>query len=107
MAFLQRETLWVNQLADGVAVLVLDLPGRTVNVLTRQMLADLDAALDQLNAASGFRLLIIRGGKTGQFIAGADIHELSAIKSSTEAEAISRRGQELFNKLASFPLPTA
>jgi len=37
MAFCQTENLWVNQLADGVAALVLDLPGRKVNVLNRQV----------------------------------------------------------------------
>ena len=43
MAFFQAETLWVNQLADGVACLVLDVPGRSVNVLTRQVMTDLDS----------------------------------------------------------------
>lgn len=107
MAFFERDTLWIDELSDGVATLVMDVPGRGMNVLTAQLLADLDAALECLAADSGFRLLILRGGKAGQFLAGADIQELSAIQTPAQAEEYSRRGQEVFAKLAALAMPTA
>src|SRR5206468_2742372 len=54
MAFFQTDTLWVNQLADGVAALILDVPDRPVNVLSRRVLADLDEALDRVAAEDSF-----------------------------------------------------
>jgi 3-hydroxyacyl-CoA dehydrogenase/enoyl-CoA hydratase/3-hydroxybutyryl-CoA epimerase len=96
----------VSQLADGVAALVLDVPGRSVNVLNRQVLADLEAALDRVAAEPSFRLLLIRSGKPGTFLAGADLHELGAVATAEEAAALSERGQRLFSKLAGLRLPT-
>jgi 3-hydroxyacyl-CoA dehydrogenase/enoyl-CoA hydratase/3-hydroxybutyryl-CoA epimerase len=106
MAFFQAETLWVNQLADGVACLVLDVPGRSVNVLSRRVLDDLSAALDRVGAASTFDLLIVRSGKAGSFIAGADLHEFARVTTAAEATAISETGQRLFDRLAALPIPT-
>src|SRR5262249_49769671 len=104
MAFFQAESLWVSRLADGVASLVLDLPDRPVNVLNRQVLADLEAALDGVEADSSFQLLLIRSGKPDSFLAGADLHELGAVRTGEEAVALSERGQRLFGRLAGLRL---
>ncbi|HYT93711.1 MAG TPA: 3-hydroxyacyl-CoA dehydrogenase NAD-binding domain-containing protein [Gemmataceae bacterium] len=107
MAFFQTDNLWVNQLDDGVAALILDMPDRSVNVLARRVLADLDAALDRVAGESSFRLLVIRSGKPGTFIAGADVHELLALGSPDEAGKLSEHGQRVFDKLAALPIPSA
>jgi 3-hydroxyacyl-CoA dehydrogenase/enoyl-CoA hydratase/3-hydroxybutyryl-CoA epimerase len=106
MAFFQAETLWVNQLADGVACLILDLPGRSVNVLTSQVLADLARALERISGEPSFRLVIMRSGKPGSFVAGADLHELAQVHSAAEASAASEGGQRLFDQLAELRVPT-
>ena len=59
--------------------------GRSVNVLTQQVLADLEQAIDRIAAEKSFRLLIIRSGKPGTFIAGADV-------ARTGGDTIGRRG---------------
>ena len=76
MAFFQSESLWVNQLADETASLVLDVPARKVNVLGEQVLGELEQALERIAAAGQFRALIIRSGKQDHFCAGADLHQL-------------------------------
>jgi 3-hydroxyacyl-CoA dehydrogenase/enoyl-CoA hydratase/3-hydroxybutyryl-CoA epimerase len=106
MAFFQTDTLWVSQLADGAAALVLNVPGRSVNVLSRQVLADLEVALERVAAEPSFRLLLVRSGKPGSFIAGADLQEFRAVQGAQEAVAISERGQRLFDKLADLRMPT-
>jgi 3-hydroxyacyl-CoA dehydrogenase/enoyl-CoA hydratase/3-hydroxybutyryl-CoA epimerase len=106
MAFFQAESLWVSRLAGGVASVVLDLPDRPVNVLNRQVFADLDAALDRIEAESSFQLLLLRSGKPDSFVAGADLHELSAIRTTEDALALSERGQRLFNRLADLRVPS-
>jgi 3-hydroxyacyl-CoA dehydrogenase/enoyl-CoA hydratase/3-hydroxybutyryl-CoA epimerase len=106
MAFFQAENLWVSQLADGVAALVLDVPGRSVNVLGRAVFDDLEAALGRIEAEPSFQLLLLRSGKPGSFLAGADLHELGTITTAEEAMALSERGQRVFNRLARLRMPT-
>jgi 3-hydroxyacyl-CoA dehydrogenase/enoyl-CoA hydratase/3-hydroxybutyryl-CoA epimerase len=107
MAFFQTDTLWVNQLADGVAALIFDVPDRSVNVLSPRVLADLGEALDRVAADDSFRLLVFRSGKPGTFIAGADVHELSRLSTPEEAAELSETGQRVFDKLAKLPVPSA
>src|SRR5262249_39833475 len=98
--------LWVQQMPEGVAALMLELPDRPVNVITRRLLAALDAALDRVEAESSFQLLVIRSGKPGSFLAGADVHELAAVKTPQEAMELSAAGQRVFDRLAGLRLPT-
>src|SRR5262245_59996955 len=105
MAFFQTDNLWINQLADGVAALVLDVKDRPVNVLSRAVLADLEQALDRVAAEPSFRLLLVRSAKD-DFLAGADLHEFATVTSAAEAEATSAAGQRLFDKLAGLRVPT-
>ncbi len=107
MAFFQSDTLWVSQLPDNVAGLVLDVPGRGINTLSRAVLADLDVALDKIASDGSIRLLVIRSAKSGSFIAGADVHELAQLKGPEEAARFSELGQRVFGKLAALPIPTA
>jgi 3-hydroxyacyl-CoA dehydrogenase/enoyl-CoA hydratase/3-hydroxybutyryl-CoA epimerase len=106
MALYQTDNLRVEQLADGVAMLVLDLAGRSINVFTRSLFADLDQALDRVAAEPSVKLLIIRSGKGSGFLAGADLREFAGITSAVEAEAISALGQRVFDKLAGLRVPT-
>src|SRR6266480_886895 len=76
MPLFQAETLQVDTDGD-VALLKLDVPGRSVNVITRQVLADLDAALDRVAAQSSLRVLVLRGMKKSGFLAGADIQQFA------------------------------
>ena len=53
--FFQSETVTVEKDRDGSAFLKIDVPGQTHNVITRQVLADLDAAFDAVAAEAGCR----------------------------------------------------
>src|SRR5262249_51307215 len=106
MSLFSSETLRVEEPADGVAVLWLDLANRPVNVFTRQALADLDAALDRLAAEPAVRVLVIRSAKKGGFCAGADLHEFAAIRTAEDAAVTSAAGQRLFGKLAGLRVPS-
>src|SRR5207244_3287391 len=97
----------VERDVDGSVMLKLDVPGRTVNVFSSQVVTDVDAALEFVRDAPGrIPVLIVRSGKSSGFIAGADIQEFQSIRSSVEAEAICARGQAVMNKLADLPIPT-
>ncbi len=106
MALFQSDSITVDRDADGSFVLVIDVPDRSVNVITRQVLADLDAALDFLTAQPRVPVLVVRSGKKSGFLAGADIAEFTAIKDTAGAKAFSEAGQTLFGRLAALPGPS-
>ncbi|HZY83901.1 MAG TPA: 3-hydroxyacyl-CoA dehydrogenase NAD-binding domain-containing protein, partial [Gemmataceae bacterium] len=106
MPLFESQTVVVERDTDGSAVLKLDVPDRPVNVFNRQVLADLDAALDAVKADAHVPLLVVRSGKKSGFVAGADLEEFLSIRDSAEASAVSQRGQRLFDKLAGLPMPT-
>ncbi len=105
MAFFQAKTLWVNQLADGVAALVLDRPRQRVNTIDAQVLEDLEAALAHI-ADGRFELLIVRSAKPVSFCHGLDLELLGSLHTSEEFVALAQRGQALCERLAKLPLPS-
>src|SRR5439155_22780784 len=91
-----------------VALITVDLPGKGANILSLSVLQELAALLDQLQARRDLAGLVIKSGKPGTFIAGADIREFLASLGAPKSEvvAMSRRGQQLFQRLSSCPLVT-
>jgi 3-hydroxyacyl-CoA dehydrogenase / enoyl-CoA hydratase / 3-hydroxybutyryl-CoA epimerase len=99
---LRLRTLKFEADASGIAVIAIDVPGRTMNVLTREVIADLATAIEYLAAASNITGAIITSGKDNGFAAGADLTELveayepgstpaSAMTRSRELSAVFRR----------------
>lgn len=86
------------QLRDSIAVVTLD--DGTVNVLSQQMLGDIDGALDRA-AADGATVVLT--GRPGVFSAGFDLRVLRA--GGEEALALLRAGFELAARVLSFPEP--
>src|ERR1700722_15494145 len=106
MAIYQCDTLTVDRDRDGSVFLKLDVPGKSVNVIDKQVLFDLDVALDHVLAEVNVPILLISSGKTSGFVAGADISSFATIQNSAQAEEMSASGQTLFEKLARLPMPT-
>src|SRR5712691_5146017 len=97
----------VNVATDvGTALLRIDVPGRSVNVLNRQLLADLNAAFDHVTARTDVQMLVVSSAKTSGFLAGADLQEFQRIGSASEASALSELGQRLFDKLETLAVPS-
>jgi 3-hydroxyacyl-CoA dehydrogenase/enoyl-CoA hydratase/3-hydroxybutyryl-CoA epimerase len=104
-SFFSADNLRIEQAADGVAFLWLDVPNRTLNVLGRPVLADLDRALGAVAAEPSIRVLVVRSAKPAGFLAGADLHEFTAVRTAKDAVALSAAGQRLFDKVADLRVP--
>ncbi|MCW5571805.1 MAG: enoyl-CoA hydratase/isomerase family protein [Steroidobacteraceae bacterium] len=91
--------------AEGLAALTLDKPGGSANVLSREVLVELDGLLAKLEAQPP-KALVVRSGKPSGFIAGADINEFVALRSLEEAYQLIRGGQQVLDRLAALPCPT-
>ena len=86
-----------------VAVLTIDRP-KALNALNSEVLAELECAIDALDL-SDIRALIITGSGEKSFVAGADIGEMSTL-SKAEGEAFGKKGNAVFRKLETLPVPT-
>ena len=89
---------------DGaVARLTLERP-ETLNALNRDVAAALEDSLGQLERSRDVSVVVL-GGRGRAFCAGNDIAEMPAL-SSSEAEALSRRWQDLMDRFARLPQVT-
>ncbi|HSN88796.1 MAG TPA: 3-hydroxyacyl-CoA dehydrogenase NAD-binding domain-containing protein [Thermoanaerobaculia bacterium] len=91
---------------DRLATLTFDSPDKKVNVFTREALAELEQAIEEVSRLKDIGCLILLSGKEGSFIAGADIEEIARVTDPLEAEAGSRVGQRLFSAWEALPFPT-
>jgi 3-hydroxyacyl-CoA dehydrogenase/enoyl-CoA hydratase/3-hydroxybutyryl-CoA epimerase len=90
---------------DGIARLVLDLPGEPVNKLSKTVRDELESILPELAKDSDVRAVVLLSGKPDNFIAGADIDEFVALESPEEALSLVQTGQELVNRFADIGKP--
>jgi 3-hydroxyacyl-CoA dehydrogenase/enoyl-CoA hydratase/3-hydroxybutyryl-CoA epimerase len=90
---------------DAIAWLTFDTAGATTNTLSKAALAEFNAVLDTLEHDRP-RGLVIRSGKAGGFIAGADVEEFDEIRDAAVVREILARGLRTFDRLAKVNYPT-
>ena len=76
---------------------------KALNALNSQVLDELNATLDAVDLDT-VRCLILIGAGEKSFVAGADIGEMSTL-SKAEGEAFGKKGNDVFRKLETFPIP--
>ena len=95
---------------DGVAVLWIDVPDRSMNVLSLELCAELDAATARLKTDPAIRGLVIASAKNA-FVAGFDLRELLQLAarnpSLKEAAALSAAISLSFRRLETCGKPVA
>jgi len=88
-----------------IAVVVLDLPGESVNKFSRGVKDEFSSTMRGLKADPAVRGVVLISGKPDNFIAGADIGEFVAARSADAFRKLSREGQQFLDELAAFPKP--
>lgn len=86
---------------DGLAILMLNRSAR-LNALRRSTLAELDAALTQLEQSGSAAVVLVQGSGRA-FCSGADIAEIDA-SDEAGSDEFTRQGQALFDRLTASPL---
>src|ERR1700722_9348967 len=92
------------ELDDGLAVLIIDRP-HARNAISLDTMAELDRALDALDAAKTARALVITGAGDRAFVSGGDLKELSALRTEEDASAMAKRMRSICDQIAAFPAP--
>ena len=94
---------FINYEVEGqIGIITINRP-KALNALNRTVLDELDKTLDAVDLEA-VRCLILTGAGEKSFVAGADIGEMSTLTQS-EGEAFGKKGNDVFRKLETFPLP--
>ena len=91
------------EVEDKVGIITINRP-KALNALNSTVLDELNEVLDTVDQ-NEIRCLILTGAGDKSFVAGADIGEMSTL-TKAEGEAFGKKGNDVFRKLETFPLPT-
>ena len=94
-----------TEVRDGIAVVTLDVPNAPVNTFARSVRDEFTALFDRLERDESIRAAVVRSGKPDVWVAGADIEEFLGIETSSQAEALSRDGHALLERLEKLKTP--
>ncbi|NOZ67003.1 MAG: 3-hydroxyacyl-CoA dehydrogenase, partial [Alphaproteobacteria bacterium] len=61
---------------DGIALLTIDLPGKSMNIISAQLLDELEDLVGRITENDDIKGAVITSGKKGSFVAGADLDML-------------------------------
>ena len=101
---------WLVEKDDSqILTLTLDRPNTSVNLLSQDVLIELQHILDDVKRKSA-KALVFQSKKDNCFIAGADVNEFSLFKQQSnpydEALHAIRIGQHVMNSIENLPFPT-
>ena len=85
--------------ADGIALVLFDVPGEPVNTLRGSFQQDFEAVFGKLAEDPAVRAIVVASAKPDSFVVGADVGMLSRVKTAAEATAMARGGQQAMQKL--------
>jgi 3-hydroxyacyl-CoA dehydrogenase/enoyl-CoA hydratase/3-hydroxybutyryl-CoA epimerase len=91
--------------AGGVATLLLDEPGESVNVVEPGAMTELEELLGGLAKDPAVRAIVLASGKKDGFVAGAKIELLQGLGSAADGERLAREAQRAFDRLERYPKP--
>jgi len=90
---------------DGVATLLLDVPGESLNVLGEDVAEEFAAHLARFERDPAIAGVVLASGKKDSFIAGARIDLFQQARTPADAEKLARGAQAHFDKVAAWPKP--
>lgn len=97
---------WTSETdANGIAWLCIDKADGGANVLSGEVLTELNAIIEPF-AVEPPAGVVIYSGKRNGFVMGADINEFTAIENPEQAYSLIRLGQQVLDRLEALPCPT-
>jgi 3-hydroxyacyl-CoA dehydrogenase/enoyl-CoA hydratase/3-hydroxybutyryl-CoA epimerase len=93
------------EIAEGVATLLLDEPGESVNVIDPAVADEFSRLLETLGKDHEVKGIVLASGKKDGFVAGAKIDLLQGIATAPEAEKIARELQAGLDRLERYGKP--
>lgn len=72
--------------SDGIALVIWDMPGKSMNVFTVEVMQEIDAIIDHVAADAAVKGAVFTSGKQGSFSGGADLSMIKGMFDMFEAE---------------------
>lgn len=91
------------EIKDAIAWVSVNRP-KALNALNKATITELGRCFESLAQDSAVKGVILKGGGEKAFVAGADITEFKGL-SPDQGTELSRKGQVVFDAIASFPKP--
>ncbi|MCU4675333.1 fatty acid oxidation complex subunit alpha FadJ [Catenovulum sp. 2E275] len=100
---LQHFTLSIE--ADQIAVVRLNVPDESMNVISRHTMNEIETLLDEIEKNNQIKGVVLTSGKPDSFIAGADINMINACKTKADTEELAKAGQAIFARIEKSRIP--
>jgi 3-hydroxyacyl-CoA dehydrogenase/enoyl-CoA hydratase/3-hydroxybutyryl-CoA epimerase len=100
------DAIQLDVAANGLGTLTFDLKEEKVNKLSYAIMMELKAHITALSKRDDVKVLVIKSGKPGVFIAGADITEFQSVDTPQKSREVVDMGQSIFNMVSVLPFPT-
>jgi len=94
------------EIDHGIALIWLDQQGQKVNKLSLELIDEFDALISRIETDSNIGAAVLISRKQDSFIAGADIEQFLGMTGTGRAAVMSRRGNQLLQRLATLATPT-
>ena len=91
---------------NRIATLMFDMPDSNVNLLSIDVMNELEKLLDQLKDSKDIDVLLFKSAKKDIFIAGADISEIESLDNEQVSYEVVRNGQIILSKISLLPFFT-
>jgi 3-hydroxyacyl-CoA dehydrogenase/enoyl-CoA hydratase/3-hydroxybutyryl-CoA epimerase len=89
---------------EKVAVVTIDVKNSKVNKVSSELLDEIGGMLDKLNPADMIGLVMV-SGKEDNFVVGADVEEVVAMKSGQEIKDYISKAHRIVNRIDDLPVP--
>ena len=93
----------LTTLNNGIYTITINRPDK-LNALNRDVMAELDAVMDEVYQNAAIKSVIITGAGPKAFVAGADISEFTGL-AVEEGAQLAAKGQAIFAKIENSPKP--
>ena len=100
------QTLRLEIDAHQIAQIWIDDPQDSVNTLKKELAEEFNLLLEQLEQNTQLKGLVFISGKADNFLAGANLEMLQAVKSAADGTALSTLSQNIQNRIANLPFKT-
>ncbi len=100
MKYMQVETT-----GDGIMAVTIDCPKSRVNKVSSGLLGEISDLLDKIEKDVTLKGLVILSAKDDNFVVGADVDELSAMKKKEEVITYISKAHEVLARIEALPIP--
>ena len=100
-----NKTFSLARQENGIAHLIMDVKGESMNTLKAEFADEIAEILKEIREDKSIIGLVLASGKADSFVVGADVHMLANCTSASEATALSRQGQMIFDQLENLSIP--